>query len=104
MKEGYSACQSDVIKTLDVGDHVQTLTQPSHPLGGHGDPNNVTLPVTLPLGNVTLALPLFTTSLWSAEYPSFITLLLNQHFNEPAGLCHLPQRICPSKSIPILCH
>ena len=51
-------------------DHVKTLTQPSHPLGGYGDPHNV----TLPLSNVTLALPLFTTSLWHAEYPSFITL------------------------------
>ena len=39
MKEGYSACQSDVIKTLDVR---QTLTQPSPPLGGHGDSDNVT--------------------------------------------------------------
>ena len=57
---------------------MQTLTQPSHPLGGHGDPHNVTLPITLPttlpLGNVTMALPIFTTLLLYAEYLSFITL------------------------------
>ena len=64
---------------------MQTLTQPPHPLGGYGDPHNVTgdphnitrypHSVTLPHSNVALALAF----LWHADYPSFITLLLNLH-------------------------
>ena len=33
---------------------MQTLTQPTYPLGGYGDPHNVTLRLA-PLYNVTLA-------------------------------------------------
>jgi hypothetical protein len=66
MKEGRSACQSDVIKASDVR---RLRADPDLDLRHHSEATEILTTSHWPL-------PLFITSLWHNDYPSFITLFL----------------------------